>query len=289
MKRRLIFLLVLWYILQQIAGGAAEPYPRRIVSTVPNFTEILFALGLEDRVVGVTDFCRYPPEASRKEKIGGFLNPNMEKIVSLEPDLILLPKTKSALAQKIQGLGIPILEIPNETITDALNAITCIAQRTGAAERGESLRKRLEKDISSVQQSCAARDSVRTLIIVSHSPDSLKDLYAAAPGTFLDELLGIAGGANILPRGQILYPKISKESLVMLNPEAILDAAYSGYEFTTDTLRGALGSWQSLPAIKAVKENRVYFITDPSITIPGPRVADSARFIAALLHPERKR
>jgi iron complex transport system substrate-binding protein len=289
MKSRLTFLIVLWFGLEQIMGWAAEPYLCRIVSTVPNFTEILFALGLEDRVAGVTDFCHYPPEASRKEKIGGFLNPNMEKIISLKPDLVLLPKTKSPLAQKMRGLGIPILEIPNETIADVLNAITSIAQSTGVSERGENLKKRLEKEISTIQQSFSARDSVRTLVIVAHSPDSLKDLYAAAPGTFLDELLTIAGGTNILRRGQILYPKISKESLVMLNPEAILDTSYAGNEFTTDTLRAALRPWKSLPTIKAVKENRVYFITDPSITIPGPRMADSARYIADLLHAKRKR
>ena len=289
MKSRVTFLIVLWFALPQIMGWAAEHYPRRIVSTVPNFTEILFALGLEERVVGVTDFCRYPLQALSKEKIGGYLNPNMEKILSLKPDLVLLPKTKSPLEQKIRGLGVPILEIPNETIGDTLNAITGIAQKAGVPEQGEILRKRLEKEITTVQKSCAAQDSVRTIIIVAHSPDSLKDLYAAAPGTFLDELLTIAGGTNILPRGKILYPKISKESLVMLNPEAILDTSYAGNEFTTDTLRAVLRPWQSLPTIKAVKENRVYFITDPSITIPGPRMADSARYIADLLHAKRKR
>ncbi len=289
MKTMLTFLTMFLVALGHVTVCAEEPCPRRIVSTAPNLTEMLFALGLGDRVVGVTDFCRYPPAALTREKIGGYLNPNMEKILSLKPDLVLVPRTKSPLQQKMRGLGIPILEIPNETIADALNAITTIARSTGIPERGEDLRRRLEQDLSILRKSHEGRSPVRTLVVVAHSPDSLKDLYAAGPGTFLDELLEIAGGTNILHRGQILYPKISKESLVRLDPEAILDMSYSGQEITTDTLRAVLLPWHTLPTIQAVRENRVHIVTDPSITIPGPRMAGSARFLADLLLQKRKR
>jgi len=282
MRNPIIFLLVMLMTKPVVAGEM------RIISCAPNFTEMLFALDSGDKVVGVTDFCKFPPEAALKEKIGGYLNPNLEKIITLRPTLVITPKTKSDLPQKLRRLNIPTLEIPNETVSDALNAITSIAKAVGVPERGAQLRSAIAHDLESLKTKYAHKPPVRTLIVVGRAPDSLRDIYAAGAGTFLDELLRFGGGENILPPQPALYPKLSRESLIALNPDVILDTTFSGLASTTDTLKAALNPWLDLTSVNAVKNGRVYIIFDPSLTIQGPRLAHSARIIADYLHREGK-
>lgn len=288
MKIRSLLITIGFIILLESGFTALASTPERIVSCIPNFTEILFALGLGEQVVGVSNFCRFPPEALEKEKIGGFINPNLEKVIYLNPDLVILPKTKSQLGIKIKKLNIPVLELPNETLSDSLNAIETIAEVAGVPERGRVLRKKLEEDLRSIREKYPNTIKIRTLIVVDRSPDSLKDLYVAGPGTYLNELLDIAGGVNILSRQPALYPKISKESLIGLNPDVILDTTLAGQNHTSRTLEIALRSWEDLPFLEAVKNKRVFILTNPAITIQGPRIAEMAEYIADLLHKNRK-
>jgi iron complex transport system substrate-binding protein len=289
MKTGLFIKIVMIIVfLDPVFTALASP-PRRIVSCAPNFTEILFALGLGEQVVGVTDFCRYPPEALKKERIGGFLNPNLEKVIYLNPDLVILPQTKSQLGAKIQKLNLPVIELPNESLSDSLNAIETIGETTGIPERGRALRTKLERELDLIRGKYKKAEKVRTLIVVDRSPDALKDLYASAPGTYLNEILEIAGGTNILSRQPALYPKISKESLIGLNPEVILDTTLAGQNYTSQTLQAALRSWEDLPLLDAVKNKRVYLLTNPAVTIQGPRLAETAGYIAELLHERRGR
>jgi len=263
---------------------AAAQHPQRIISGAPNFTEILFALELGERLVAVTDFCKYPPEAMRKEKIGGYINPNMEKIISLHPDLVIIPKTKSELPRKLTRLNIHVLELPNESVADVLHAVAAIAERCGVPAMGTHLKTQMENELSQLQSRFADKPKVRTLLVVSRAPDSLKDIYAAASGTFLDELLNIAGGENVFAKQPALYPKISRESLIAFNPDVILDMTFFNTTHTTDTMQTALKPWYDLTVINAVKHRRVYLITDPSLTIQGARLPQSARLIADLIH-----
>jgi len=287
MKTRFLFIFI-FLAFPLFLNGEENP-PQRIISSAPNFTEMLFALGLENRVKGVTDFCTYPPAALEKEKIGGFLNPNLEKIISLNPDLVVVPKTKSTLLQKLQNLRIPILELPNETITDALDSLVTIAKAAGVPSRGIELRKKMQTELEQIKKKYSRQKPVRTLVVVGRSPNSLKDMYAASPGTFVSELLTIAGGENILSQGTALYPKISKESLIALNPDAIIDTTLAGQEITTPTLKLARESWNVLSAINAVKTKRIYLVTDPSVTIQGPRLVNTAKYFAAILHKETEK
>lgn len=289
MKIRFIIITVGFMIFLESAMTAFASPPRRIISCAPNFTEILFALGLGEQVVGVTDFCRFPPEALKKEKIGGFLNPNLEKIIHLDPDLVILPETRSQMGIKMDKLHIPFLEIPNESLSDSLKAIETIAEAAGALERGKALRTKLEEELRTIREKYKNANKVRSLILVDRSPDGLKDIYVSAPGTYLNEILEIAGGVNVLSRQPAFYPKLSKESLIGLNPEVILDTTLAGQNYTSQTLQSALRSWEDLPLLDAVKNKRVYMLTNPAITIQGPRIAETAGYIACLLHKNSER
>jgi len=281
-KHACLFLISTLVIFPLFAG---ENVPRRIISCSPNVTEILYELGLEDSVVGVTDFCRFPPRVRKKERIGGFLNPSLEKIIELRPELVIVPVTKSGpLLPKLDKLEIPVLKIPNETIEDLLKGISLIARKTGVPGRGKILKRRIESQLAALGKQYRGNPRAKALIVVARSHSSLKDLYAASENTFLNELLIAAGGRNVLTRETARYPKISKESLVAMNPEVIIDATFSGQDLTTDALRMALEPWKTLPSLDAVKSGRVHIITDPSITILGPRVVESIQTLAKYLH-----
>ncbi|MBN1902770.1 ABC transporter substrate-binding protein [Candidatus Sumerlaeota bacterium] len=258
--------------------------PERIVSCSPSFTEILFALGKGEQVVGVTDFCRFPPEALKKQKIGGFLNPNLEKVIYLKPDLVVVQDAKSQMGEKMKRLGLPVLEIRNESLSDSLKAVEIIAGAAGVPERGKALKRNLEEKLNSIRKKYENTDKVRTLIVVDRSPEGLKDIYVSAPGTYLNEILEIAGGVNVLSRQPALYPKISKESLIALNPDVILDTTLAGQNFTSKTLQSAVDSWQDIPLLRAVKNQRIFMLTDPAVTIQGPRIAETTGHMADILH-----
>ena len=282
----MIRLLCLIAFMGGLLNRTSADEARRIITCAPNITEIVFEMGLGDSVAGVTEFCRFPSEAMRREKVGGYLNPNIEKIVALRTDLVIIPLTKSGLRRKLEGMNLRVLELPNESIKDSLNAMTLIGEKAGAAEKGAALRRRVELEIAAARELYSGRPPVRTLIVVGRSPDSLKDMYAAAPGTFLDELLTAAGGVNVLNRQPLLYPRLSRESLIAMNPEAIIETGYLGTEMTTGTLKASLKAWESLPTLTAVREGRVHTVNDPRLTIQGPAMARSIRLLGDILHPE---
>lgn len=286
MKRLIICIIIITNLLIQI--GANEDYPQRIITTAPNLTEIAFYLGLGERIVGVSDYCQYPPEAKKKERIGGYLNPSIETIMRLHPDLIILPETEGDYLDKLETMKMNILEVPNETLSHLMNAITLISEKTGVPERGKKLRQSLQKDLDEVRKRHKNHEPVPTLIIVGRSPDSLKDIYAAAPGTFLDKMLSLAGGENVLKEQPALYPKLSKESLLAMNPRVIIETTLAKGVSTTNTIHGISNEWKALGSIEAVKKDKVYRISDPSFTIQGPRMIKNIRILSDLLHPEKE-
>ena len=283
----LFFITVIFRL--AICFGNEPEKPERIISTVPNFTEILFSLNLGDSVAGVSNFCHYPAEAKQKEKIGGYLNPNLEKIISLQPDLVIIPDVKSNTWDPLKKTGISVLELRNETIDDVIIAVHKIAEACGVTERGRKLADKIQSDVKGIKKEYANKPPVSVLVVVGREPGSVKNIYAAAPGTFLDELVNLCGGKNILTEQPALYPKISKESIIGLNPEVIIDTTLAGINPTTKTLNAAERAWDRLSSVNAVKNNRIHVLKKKSITILGPRVTETASLFTKIIHPRKQR
>jgi len=262
---------------------ATQPAParpvRRIVSLAPNLTEILFALDLGDRVVGVTDYCDYPPAAARKPRVGGYVNPNLEAILALDPDLALatpnIGNREGVL--KLQALGVDFLVVETPTLTALADAIRQVAARAGEPERGVALAAKLEAEIAARRERFAAFPATRALLVFSHEP-----LIAAGPGTLFDEMLRAAGGTN-LAAGMGPYPHLSLEQVVTLAPEAIVDTAM------TATGPSDAKFWQRLATVPAVRDGRVCAPAADPILRPGPRVVEGIRLLADCLHPDASR
>jgi iron complex transport system substrate-binding protein len=264
-------------------GGAGDP--QRIVSTAPSVTETLFALGVGDRVVGVTTFCRYPEEARVRPRIGGYSNPSLEAILALKPDLVVVGDA-ATLTKRLAGLGVPTLEVRPEDLRSIEDAIRAIARRVGVPDRGEALVARIAAQRAAVVRAVAGRPRPRTLLLLGHSADSLASLYAAGPRSFLGEMLEAAGGENVLAEVRTPYPRVSVEEVIGRDPDVIL-SILSPPADATDAAARARRLWSAYPSLKAVRAGAIRVVADDTIVQPGPRVGEKIKVLARALQGEK--
>ncbi|HKQ07168.1 MAG TPA: helical backbone metal receptor [Blastocatellia bacterium] len=249
----------------------APARPQRIVSLAPSITEILFALGLGDRVVGVTSYCDYPPEATGKEKVGDTVRPSVEKLVALRADLVIA-STSSQLEQfiaKLDDLSIPVYISNPRRVGDVTDTIERIGTLTGATERARELSDSLQKRMAAIDAGLAGAERLRVLVILNAEP-----LITAGGSTFVNDLIERAGGRSISANESAEYPQYSLETAVAARPEVIFLQAQDA------PLPGRL---KETPAARA---GRVYHIDDNLMLRPGPRIVDGLEQMAAELHPE---
>lgn len=266
------------------AGAPAASDPRRIVSTSPTVTETLFALGLGDRVVGVSRYCRYPPAVTALPKIGTFLRPDAELIARLTPDLVVMHESHTTTAERLKALSIRYITVERGTLASVFSNIRDIGAAAGVTDRATALVRDLEQQLAGVRKSVAGRPPRRVLIVVGRRTGMLTDIVAAGPGTYLHELIGIAGGVNVIDDPKLPeYPRISLETVIRLKPDAIIDAADMGDEIDAARIRATEVMWSTQPLVKAAGI-RVHGVGDQTFVTPGPRVIDVARRLARLVH-----
>lgn len=258
--------------------------PKRIVSTVPGLTEILFGLGLGDRVVGVSEYCRFPEAALTKPKIGSFLQPNLEAIAALRPDLVLIIKNPVRLRQRLEAIGLHVEELDLETMPGILAAIDRLGAATDRNDRAIALRGNLEKRLAAVKARVKQRK--RVTFLVGRTPQRLEGMVAVGPNSYLDELMRAAGGDNIFSDSPAMYPKISIEQLLARDPDVIFEMGDSVHEgmVPNNYRQNVLGVWARLTGLKAVRDHRVYPLNDNIFVVPGPRFADAAERFFEMLH-----
>ena len=265
------------------AAAPSTAGARRVVCLAPAFTEICFALGKGDRVVGVTDFCDYPAEATERTRVGGFLNPRRETIVGLRPDLVLAVPEESELAEQLRQLGIRSEILPLYRLADIDRAIRAVAGLLGDPAAGDRLAVSLAADLAGLRVSAKAVRPPTVLLVVGRNWGELANIYVAAPGTFLGELLEAAGGRNAYT-GSIRYPSLSLEGISRMNPDVILEL-YPGQNLGDEQKAALRRDWDRLPGLAAVHKGRIVILDDSYLAIPGPRVAQSVRKIRQCLQP----
>ena len=197
--------------------------PQRVISTSPAITEILFALSVGNKVVGVTDFCSYPKEACILPSIGGPLNPSTETWISLKPDLIIIQEDSKIIQKNANIFKIPSLMVSVSNLKDILISIQAIADALEVPEIGRQLTDKIKIKINNYRIQLKQLKPRQVLMLLSDTNDPSRDLYAVGRETFLNELLTIAGGENVLPHTMAKYPKISKEFIIAKSPEIIIE------------------------------------------------------------------
>ncbi len=261
--------------------------PARIVSTSPSITETLYAMGLGPRVVGVTTFCTYPPDARTKPRIGTFLEPDYERILTLKPDLVLVIKNPVDVAGRLRSLGLKAEEVDMDTVGSILDSIASIGRLTGTTPKARALSQSLKGELDAIRAAGSKGGRSTVLFLVGRAPGTLQNMVGAGPGTFLDELLRLAGGTNILASSPIQYPKVSLEQILASDPGVIIDMGdYAHGAGAGETRRREeLALWKPYGRLRAVRAGRVHAVTAAHFVVPGPRMADAAREFLGFLHP----
>jgi iron complex transport system substrate-binding protein len=270
------------------AAAALCAQPRRIISTAPSITEMLFALGAGDRVVGVTTFCHYPPEATKITKIGTYLEPNLETILSLKPDLVVA-ETSPIHRDQFASLGLRTVRVRFETVQDVYGSLRTIGAAIGAPDRAERLVHDIERDLEDVRRRVSKAPPVSAMFVVGRTPNSLDGMVATGNAPYMNAIMEIAGGRNVFRDASMRYFKVSTEQVIARDPEVILDMGDMAdtKTVTEEHKRLVLNLWQQrMPMLKAVQRQRVYAVASDVFVVPGPRVAEGARAFARLLHPE---
>lgn len=268
-------------------GVASAATPVRIVSLAPSVTEVLFALGLGDRVVGVTRFCSYPPEATELPEVGGYLDLNLEAIVALDPDLVIAIQDHDAAKARLEDLGLRVLQVDQESLSGILDSITVIADACGVPDRGNRLADRIRGRLQSVEDRVRGLEQPRVLAVVGREvgQGTLTTVWVAGRTTFYDDLIGLAGGTNVAPPSVVAYPEVSREGLYHLDPDVILDMLADLDVRGADSATAA-ADWRDLPELKAVRSGRVHEVVSELAVVPGPRIGELVEEIARATHPE---
>jgi iron complex transport system substrate-binding protein len=248
---------------------------QRIVSLAPSVTETLFAIGAGPEVVGVSQYCDYPPEALRLPKVGSFLTPNMEAIVALRPGLVAGLQTSANARQilALQHLGYQVLLTNDDSLEGIENGIRTIGERTGHIREALELLTSLHERMRQVQERLKAVPPRKVLMVVGHEP------LVAVGGGYLNQLLQMADSINIAAGFGVEWPRVSLEYVMAAAPDVILDGQMGSEQAVS-------GFWDRYPVIPAVRNHRIYGYDQNEMLRPGPRVGKTLQNLAALIHPE---
>jgi iron complex transport system substrate-binding protein len=258
--------------------------PLRIVAMAPSLTETLLALDLEDRVVGVTRYC---PKVDGALNVGGYFDPSYETILSLDPDLVIVMQSHDELHRRLRDLGLDTLRVDQHDVQGILSTVETIAKRCGVEKRGRDLVVGLRQALDEVANAVEGLDRPRVLVVVGREPGGgrVGTLWAAADDTFYDDVIDLAGGVNAISNSVIRYPELSREGLIAVDPDVILDVVADGGARGVN-LDGAAADWLEFEDLRAVRDHRVHVLMQDFVVIPGPRIVDTVRAFAERLHPE---
>ena len=252
--------------------------PTRIVSLAPSITEILYAIGLNDEIVGVTEFCDYPPEAKQKPKIG-YAQPNIEAIVTLEPDLVLAPRAflRADLLAKLEQLKIPTFVVDPESFEEIPSRIQTVGRILNRSSAADGVAMAMRQRIAAIRGKMEAAARVRVLYVLNSQP-----LITVGPGSYLDQVINVAGGFNIASQTSVPYPHLNMEAVLKEDPEIII--------FPIGKTEGIPLSeqqqWLRWTSLSAVKQGRLHQIPADVLNRPGPRIVEGLEALARIIHPE---
>jgi iron complex transport system substrate-binding protein len=273
--------LVLLVALTPGAFGAGTP--QRIISLSPDLTEILYGVGAFSRVVAVSNYDTYPPETAKLPHLGQLDSPNLEALTALKPDLIVINKAQAAfLEDKLSQLGLRVLTASNQSIQEVYAAMVLIGRATGNESGAMKLVAVTKAGLERVAQHTSGLSRPPVLLVVDRTPGTLRDLYTATDGSYLAELVNIAGARMAVGRVSNGYKKLAKEELLAINPEIILDFVQGPKSHFSGN---PLEAWQEMPELKAERGHRIYSVDEDYVPHASQRMVDTAELFARLIHP----
>jgi iron complex transport system substrate-binding protein len=279
MYSRRLFILALIAVFVNAADK-----PQRIVSLSPDLTEILYGVGAFNRVVGVSNYDTYPPEVAKLPHLGELHSPSLEKLTVLRPDLVIVNSAQAPfLEDTLKALGLRILKTSNASLQEVYGSMIAIGHATGNESEAARLVASTREGLDRIARKTSRLPKSRVVLIVDRTPGTLRDLYTATDGSFLAELVGIAGGRLVASPVEKGYKKLSKEDLLAIDPDIILDFIQGPKSrFAGDPME----AWREMPELRAVRTRRVHGVNEDFVPHASQRIVQTAELFARLIHPE---
>jgi iron complex transport system substrate-binding protein len=255
----------------------------RIVSIIPATTEMLFAMGAGDRVVAVGSFDHYPPEAERLPRVGALLDPNVERILTLRPDLVVLYGTQADLISQLDRAHIPFYSYTHRGLSDIATTIRALGARVGVDAQANQLADRIERQLADIRARVSKSPRPKTLLVFGREPGSLRNIDASGGDGFLHDMLEAAGGTDVLADVHRQSVMMSTEMVLTRRPDVIIELRYARDEAISDA---DIRAWDALPSIPAVKNRKIFLLRGEEFVVPGPRVTLATERLSRTLHPE---
>jgi iron complex transport system substrate-binding protein len=265
--------------------GGAETRPKRIVSLVPAVTEMIYAMGDGGRVAAVSNYDHFPADVARLPRVGGLLDPSVERILAIKPDLVIVYATQKDLIERLDRAGIPYFNYQHKALPDILTTIRAIGARIGSTARADAVASGMERALEEIRGRTAALAHPATLLVFERDPASLRNVFASGGYGFLHDMLEIAGGRNVFANVRQQAVQASTEMLIASRPDVIIELLY-GDSLKNADIAKELRAWDALPSVPAVRSHRISALTGDEFVVPGPRVVDATRKLARTLHPD---
>ena len=264
---------------------AARGRPERIVSLVPAVTEMIYAMGDGARVAAVSNYDHFPAAVAALPRVGGLLDPSVERILAIKPDLVIVYATQQELIDRLERAGIPYFNYQHKALADILTTIRAVGARIGSAARADALAAGMQRSLDEIRARTAALPHPATLLVFERDRSSLRNVYASGGYGFLHDMLEIAGGRNVYADVKQQAVQASTEMLIASKPEVIVELVY-GDSLKNADLATELRAWEAIPSVPAVRSHRIAALTGDEFVVPGPRVVDATRKLARALHPD---
>jgi cobalamin transport system substrate-binding protein len=286
--RLLRFFVLISVLFVPSLGGTVRvqpaPRPSRIISLIPAVTEMLFAIGAGPQVVAVSSFDRYPPDVAKLQRVGALLDPDVERILSLRPDLVAVYASQSDLRTQLERAKIPVYVYRHAGLADVLVTLTHIGERVGHAREATDLARSIQSRIDAVRNRVSGRARPRTLIVFDRETLTLRGIYASGGTGFVHDMVDVAGGEDVFSDVKQQSVQATSELILSRRPDVILELR--GDPVAADIKAKEIGVWRALASLPAVLNSRVYFLDDQKTVVPGPRIAEGIELIAHTLHPD---
>jgi len=288
MKRQVIAAILAAVAMAGFMAGsmaAAPPYPQRIISFVPSITEMLFLIGAGPRIVGVSSFDHFPADVEKLPRVGALIDPDLEKVLSLRPDLVITYGSQADLSAKLATAGIATFSYRHGSLAGIPETLRQMGSRLGLDQAAAAAASSLERDLNGVRDRVRGAKRPKTLIVIGREPRSLRSLNVSGGIGFLHDLADLAGADNVfadVARESLL---VTTETILARAPELILELHYTEAP-SAALVEAETKTWAPLSAVPAVRNNRVVLLFGEELVLPGPRVIETARVFAGAIHPE---
>ena len=259
--------------------------PQRIVSLIPAVTEMIYAMGDGSRVAAVSNFDHFPADVDRLPRVGGLLDPSVERILAIKPDLVIVYATQKELIERLDRAGIPYFSYQHRALADIMTTIRAVGARIGSAARGDAVAAEMDRTLAGIRAKTANLPHPATLLVFERDPGSLRNVYASGGYGFLHDMLEIAGGRNVFAGMKQQAVQASTEMLLTSKPDVIVELRYGDSLKNADIAR-ELRAWDALASIPAVRTHRVSVLTGDEFVVPGPRVVEATLKLARVIHPD---